>query len=438
MLEKIKQILDNHQEIKSWSISHQKTDGTQQYDIGKTREAIRQVSTECYKVDVLCDSLDGEGKSSCGVGTVTLLPGDEIQEMIEQAVLTAKLVHNQPFDFPDPGELPKVELADSVYLKDPKGALDNTISTIMEISSLIPGVRISAAECFGQERQTHLLSSKGIDANQNDTEIYIQWVVIAGKGEDEVESFAEIYSRRLADLNLDEEVKRRAQYTADLLKTETAPSRTGPVIVRGGTLAGMLAGEVYFGSMIQLLSSAENKYTGETPWKIGKSIFREEVKGDPLHVFANRQLPYGMNSSVFDSEGIPAQRVSLIQDNQLKTFIASQRFAHYLNLPVTGDFGNLEMSAGSTPTADLVADSHIEIADFSWFNPNPITGDFASEIRLGYLVENGERKPFRGGLLIGNLLDALADVTWSSEIGFYSNYLGPSAARFNNLQVAGE
>ena len=438
MLEKIKHTLETNAEIKSWNISHEITNGSQIYDIGKTREAIRQVSTERYKVDVLCDSLNGEGEPSSGVGTVTLLPGGEIQDAIEQAVLTAKLVHNQPFDFTEPGDMPKVELADPEFLKDPKGALDNTISTIMEISSLIPGVRISAAECFGQERQTHLLSSKGIDANQNDTEIYIQWVVIAGTGEDEVESFAEIYSRRLADLNLEDEVKRRAQYTADLLETESAPTRTGPVIVRGGTLAGMLAGEAYSGSMIQILSSAGYKYTGETPWEIGKSIFRGDVKGDPLHVFANRQLPYGMNSSVFDSEGIPAQRVSLIQDNQLKTFIASQRFAHYLNLPVTGNFGNLEMPAGSTPASDLAADSHIEIAEFSWFNPNPITGDFASEIRLGYLVENGERKPFRGGLLIGNLLDALADVTWSSETGFYGHYFGPSVARFNILQVAGE
>lgn len=211
MLEKIKQALETNTEIKSWNISHEITNGSQLYDIGKTREAIRQVSTERYKVDVLCDSLNMEGEPSSGVGTVTLLPGGEIQDAIEQAVLTAKLVHNQPFDFPDPGVMPKVELADPEFLKDPKGALDKTISTIMEISSLIPGVRISAAECFGQERQTHLVSSKGIDANQNNTEIYIQWVVIAGTGEDEVESFAEIYSRRLADLNLEDEVKKEGR-----------------------------------------------------------------------------------------------------------------------------------------------------------------------------------------------------------------------------------
>jgi len=40
-------------------------------------------------------------------------------------------------------------------------------------------------------------------------------------------------------------------------------------------------------------------------------------------------------------------------------------------------------------------------------------------------------------MLVGNLLDALADVSWSTETGFYGNYLGPRGARFNSLQVAG-
>ncbi|HLF73085.1 MAG TPA: metallopeptidase TldD-related protein, partial [Anaerolineales bacterium] len=85
----------------------------------------------------------------------------------------------------------------------------------------------------------------------------------------------------------------------------------------------------------------------------------------------------------------------------------------------------------------LLAEPYVEIIQFSWFNPDPITGDFATEIRLGYLVENGVRRPFKGGQLIGNFLDALADVRWSAETGFFGNYLGPHTARFNDLQIAG-
>jgi PmbA protein len=179
------------------------------------------------------------------------------------------------------------------------------------------------------------------------------------------------------------------------------------------------------------------KYSSETPWKEGESIFRGEVSGDPFTVWANRQLSYGVPSSAFDDEGIPAQRIALIENNNLKCFIADQRFAHYLDQKPSGAFGSVELPAGSRSDKELQEGMYVEIAEFSWFNPNPITGDFASEIRLGYRVENGERVPFKGGLLVGNLLDALADVHWSKETGFYGNYLGPRGARFNSLQVAG-
>jgi predicted Zn-dependent protease len=72
---------------------------------------------------------------------------------------------------------------------------------------------------------------------------------------------------------------------------------------------------------------------------------------------------------------------------------------------------------------------------FSWFNPDPISGDFASEIRLGYFVKNGKAKPFKGGQLIGNVVDGLANVKWSEETGFYGSYLGPHTARFSGLKI---
>ena len=79
----------------------------------------------------------------------------------------------------------------------------------------------------------------------------------------------------------------------------------------------------------------------------------------------------------------------------------------------------------------------MEVALFSWFNPDNITGDFATEIRLGYIVENGVRQAFKGGQLIGNYLDTLANVRWSRETEFLGHYLGPRIARFGNLKIAG-
>ena len=98
---------------------------------------------------------------------------------------------------------------------------------------------------------------------------------------------------------------------------------------------------------------------------------------------------------------------------------------------------NNQIPAGSIPQTELETGSYIEIAEYSWFKPSSVTGDFACEIRLGYIVENGKKKPFKGGMLVGNLLDALADMRWSKETGFYGYYLGPKAALFKNLKVVG-
>jgi PmbA protein len=179
------------------------------------------------------------------------------------------------------------------------------------------------------------------------------------------------------------------------------------------------------------------KYNQMSNWELGKSIFRVEVTGDPLTLYATRCLPYGVYSTRFDEEGIPAQRVLLVKDNILQNFIANQRYAEYLKIPATGAFGDIEIAPGRVPAGSLLAEPHVEVVQFSDFNPDQFTGDFACEIRLGYLVEDGQRKPFKGGMLVGNLYDALADVRWSQETGFYGSYQGPEVARFNNLTVAG-
>jgi Predicted Zn-dependent proteases and their inactivated homologs len=197
-----------------------------------------------------------------------------------------------------------------------------------------------------------------------------------------------------------------------------------------------MTGDDIGGSVIRTLASAESKYAGISPWEMGKPVFRGEVRGDPLTVWANRCLPFGSTSDRFDTEGLPAQRIEVIRENALIAFAASQRYADYLQIPATGAFGNMELPPGKTPTSELLAEPYVEIVQFSWFNPDPITGDFATEIRFGYLVQNGVRKPFKGGQLIGNYMDALANVRWSAETGFFGSYLGPQAARFNELKIA--
>ncbi len=236
--------------------------------------------------------------------------------------------------------------------------------------------------------------------------------------------------RRLADLDVEGEWNQIARHTADRHKAGAAPTYQGPVILRGKALRTFLDSGPF-----RTLASGRSRFSKISPWEPGKSIFRGEVRGDPLTVWATRITPYGENASRFDDEGLPGQRVLLVEQGIFRAYSASQRYATYLSVPATGSFGDIELPPGATPAAHLTGEPYVEVISWSDFSPEATIGDFAAEVRLGYLVEDGRRQAFSGGLLVGNLFDALADVRWSSETGFFGSYLGPTTARFASLQV---
>ncbi|HLO29423.1 MAG TPA: metallopeptidase TldD-related protein [Anaerolineales bacterium] len=437
MLNKIVEALKGRNDLAGWTVRHLITRGGQVYAVPGKIESQRAVDVERYKVDVLRQTSTPDGKQAVGSGDVTLLPGDDIQAAIENAILTAGLVANPVHTLPAPGVLPDVPLIDTNLQKDAAAVTKDVIEHI-RAAAQNQEVHLTAAECFGEIHTTHLVNSRGIDAEQESTQIDIEFVLHSQRGESDVETFTEMSRRRVADLQLEDEIEQRMQHTLDLFEAGSPPEWQGPVVLRGKVLETFMAGDSLRGGVLHTLGSAASKYAKISPWEIGKSVFRGEVKGDPLTVWANRCLPFGINSNRFDEEGLPAQRVELIRDNELVSFSASQRYADYLNLPATGAFGGVELPSGKLQASALLAEPYVEIIQFSWFNPDLITGDFATEIRLGYLVENGIRKPFRGGQLIGNYLDALANVHWSAETGFFGNYLGPHTARFNDLKIAGQ
>jgi predicted Zn-dependent protease len=438
MFNKIVTALKARKDITAWTARHITTKEIQVYAIARQTESQRTVDSESYKIDVLCATTAPDGSPAVGSGNITLLPGDDIDAGIDKAALVASLVSNPVHSIPKPAPLPDVSLVDEELKEDTVSVMRGLMDTLQATASKKQNVYLTAAECFGDIHTTHLVNSHGIDAEQESTSVAMELVLQAKKEERETESFIEKSRRRVSDLAPENEIQRHATYTLDLLNAKAPPTRQGAVVLRGETLALFVAGTSLPPRVLQTRGSAESKFAKISSWDIGKSVFTGEVKGDPLTVWANRCIPYGTVSNRFDEEGVPAQRVELIRENELVTFTASQRYAEYLDIPVTGAFGGVEIPAGRTNTSDLLAEPYIEIVQFSWFNPSPITGDFATEIRLGYLVENGARTPFHGGQLIGNFMEALADVRWSAETGFFGNYLGPLAARFNHLTVSGD
>jgi len=430
--------LQKRTDLLGWTLRHITRRGSQLYAVPGAIEAVRDVAEDRYVIDVLADTTIPGREPSAGAGNVTLLPDADvaaaaIDAAIDSASLHARLVHNPPYGLPGRSSLPEVPLLDEALCRDMAGALVALHQELEDAVRSEAGVRMTAAELFAEEKSIRLRNSRGIDANQRGTSLEVEWVLLArdGNSGDEVETFVEMQRRRLADLNLQEVVAERSGWARDLLAAQAPPQHAGAVILAGSALAEFMATGV-----IQHLGSAGAKFSKSSTWEVGESIFRGPVAGDPLTVWANRQAPYGVASDRFDAEGIPSQRLLLIDNNHLAAFSAVQRYAEYLQIPATGEFGVIEVAPGRTTSTDLRDGDYVEIAAFSAFEADDVTGDFASEIRLGYAVTGGRRIPFKGGQLIGNYLRALADATWSRETGFHGIYLGPKTVRFGMLTVA--
>ncbi|MCA9727718.1 MAG: hypothetical protein KC729_08540, partial [Candidatus Eisenbacteria bacterium] len=147
---------------------------------------------------------------------------------------------------------------------------------------------------------------------------------------------------------------------------------------------------------------------------------------------------YGNQSAPCDSDGVSAQRAMLIENGTLRRRWADLRYAHYTNAPATGQFANWTIDGGSQPASALLrGPAVLEVRQFSWLNPSPATGDFAAEVRFGYLHQNGQKVPIKGGTVAGNVFQAFADCQISRETSFVGNGLVPAAIRFHDLSTIG-
>ena len=109
-------------------------------------------------------------------------------------------------------------------------------------------------------------------------------------------------------------------------------------------------------------------------------------------VVDNPLLKRGLASRHYDSEGIAAKEMPLIQDGALQNYYLDTYYAKKLEMqPTTGSGSNRIVQPGERSLAELLvaADSGIYVTGFLGGNANSTTGDFSFGIR-GVLVENGE------------------------------------------------
>ncbi len=298
MLDKIAKALTARKELVGWSVRHILNRQAQVYLVGKKMESQRTVLDERYRIEVFRETTAPDGSQGMGVGDVSMLPDDDIHAAIEKASLVAGLVCNPMHTIPAPAPLPDVPVLDDEIKKDALGTLKQVAQEMLDAGAMQGEVRLTSAEGFAELNAIHHLNSRGLDVQDELSNVNVEFVLQYKKGDEEVETFREYGRRRAMDLNIQAEVEQNAQLTRDLMRAGSPPNWEGPVVLRDNALVVFVGGDHLTPGVLQSKGSASQKFAKVSELEIGKSVFRGRSEGrspdglgEPLHPVRHRIQP---------------------------------------------------------------------------------------------------------------------------------------------------
>ncbi len=276
-----------------------------------------------------------------------------------------------------------------------------------------PRVRIDSGSFSSNVSHTAIVSSTGVSAAASETAGVYGLFGMAVDG-DEVGSFDHVYEghRAFAALSPRPLGERFGRKVIDLLGA--APGRS----YKGKVLFAPEAFEEVFVSALLDATDGDEVHKGRSRLK---DKLDKVIAASSFSLVDDGTLPGLIASTPFDREGMPHERVSLIDGGVLRAFLydgkAARRARRSSTGHATGDARslpgigstNLSIPTGDASEADLLralADG-LFVGRFSG-SVDSVSGDFSGVAKGSFLVERGERgTAVQETLIAGNAFDLL-------------------------------
>jgi PmbA protein len=266
-------------------------------------------------------------------------------------------------------------------------------------------------------------------------------VALAGEGTGMERDYDYTTATHAADLRAAEEVGRIAgERAVRRLGPRKVPTAQVPVVLEQRLAGGMLG---HLASAIN--GAAIARGTSFLKDRLGERILPEGVR-----VIDDPRLPRGLASKPFDGEGLPAERLALVDDGVLTTWVLDLASARQLGLDSIGRAArgvsgppspattNLFMEPGDTTPEALVREIErgLLVTEMMGMGVNLITGDY-SRGAAGFWIEKGEiAYPVSEVTIAGNLRDMLRQLTPASDLVFRGAVNAPTL-RIDGMTLAG-
>ncbi|MCB9362550.1 hypothetical protein H6504_03870 [Candidatus Woesearchaeota archaeon] len=366
---------------------------------------------------------------------------EDIKQELKSAIDLISTSVSKPYNLPDDKNTDDSDIdynlfSNAYLIEDIKsGNVDDLVTTQTGVlREMLHGKPIicNALEFFSKSVTITLQTSYCKDKTYITTSCYMEFVLTWQSEQGETEHI--VYEK----IDKPETFDFKACFREAILSVEDtnraakAVDYDGPVLLCGAANYNFWKPDLTMNAVIAHCS-ARLSYLGVSSYKIGEPAVHSE--NDRLTIFTNPLLPENSSSGPFDQQGVTSRRICLLEESRCAAFFASKQYAEYLNTEATGGFGVIEILPGTAPITR--PERHIEIVSFASFVPDQVSGDFSAEIRLGYIVEGKNRKPFKGGLFSGNIFELAKHLHLNDKVIEKPGYMGPDMVLFDNGNIVG-
>lgn len=384
------------------------------------------------------------GKRQASV-SATDLSDRTLGPLPERAVAMARLAPEDPYCGLAPAALlartvPDLDLADPY---EPSTEALIALSRTAEEAALgVAGITNSegAGASWGSSRVT-LVTSEGFAQSYASTSSSFSCSVLAGSGTSMERDYDFDSARFFADLGSPQKVGiSAAERALKRLNPRKVATQSVPVVFDprvSMSLVGHLAGAINGAAIARGTSFLKDK--------MGQQIFARGIT-----VIDDPHRRRGLRSRPFDGEGVGNDRLALIADGVLQTWLLDMASAKQLSLasngraargtsgPPSPSTTNLWMEPGPVTPRELIRDigAGFYVTELIGMGVNGVTGDY-SRGAAGFWIENGEiAYPVSEVTIAGNLKNMFLNLTPASDLAFKYGTNAPTL-RIEGMTIAG-
>lgn len=406
-----------------WELTERTVRGWEFYFIRHALDQNRITEVKTIEVTLYRTLEDGLLGSASGEIAPTASP-EEVRKNLSDIFFQASLVKNPAYALHDEpvAAPPRKEVDVAAIARDFITAMQQVRETETE--------DLNSYEIFVKEITRHYVSSAGVEYTVRYPSSMIEVVVNARSGGHEIELYRNFRSGTCDAGKLRRDTEKALRYARDRLVTEPTPKLDGIDVLFSTDDAVTIYR--YFGARM----SADLIYRHLSDWTPGKQI-AEQMTGDRITLKAVSSLENSSTDYPIDEEGGLIRDRVLIREGTAESIWGHRQFCQYLGAKDGSVVRNFVVSGGARSEAELRRGDYLEVVEYSDFQVNPMSGDIAGEIRLGYLHRDGKVTIVSGGSVTGQMADTIPTMTFSAETEQYDNVVIPRVTRLKNLKISG-